>query len=216
MATSKGRPFGLPDLPGYRKSLRFAGVADRIYEQRSMPNISPLSVEEAPPETKAIYESFQRRLTIPHPPNFITTLGHSPSVAQATWTLVRDILVTGAIPRWKKEMILVAISKERGCRYCVAAHRACCRMLGVNPALLDSMVRDIDLVDDPGLRAILKFALKAARDPQSLAAEDFAMLRGYGLKEPEILELVAMAGLSVYINILADTTAMQVDEMFLE
>ena len=29
------------------------------------------------------------------------------------------------MPRWKKELIIVAISRERNCRYCEAAHAAC-------------------------------------------------------------------------------------------
>jgi AhpD family alkylhydroperoxidase len=36
-----------------------------------------------------------------------------------------------------KELMFVAISVDRGCRYCDAAHVACCRMLGVNPAVLE-------------------------------------------------------------------------------
>ena len=62
--------------------------------------------------------------------NFIKTQGHSArTAARATWDLVRGVLVSGQIPRWIKEMLFVAISKERKCQYCVAAHLACCRML---------------------------------------------------------------------------------------
>ena len=37
-----------------------------------------------------------------------------------------------------KEMMFVAISKNRDCRYCTAAHIACCRMLGANSKLLEN------------------------------------------------------------------------------
>ena len=45
----------------------------------------------------------------------------------------------------------MAISQDRNCRYCSAAHIACCRMLGVHPNVLESMVRNIDNHSDPKL-----------------------------------------------------------------
>ena len=50
--------------------------------------------------------------------------------------------------------------------------------------------------------------------PQSLVEEDFERLRGHGLKQSEIVEVIAMSALAVYANIIADATAMSSDEMF--
>ena len=102
-----------------------------------MPHIRPLLPENASPEVKDIYEDFGRRMGFPEPPNFIKTQGHSPSVAKGTWDLVRNVLVTGQIVRWIKELIFAAISKDRSCHYCG-------RTLGVEPELLDSLVRDVN------------------------------------------------------------------------
>ncbi len=41
-------------------------------------------------------------------------------------------------------MMFVAISKDRDCRYCTAAHIACCRMLGVKTDLIDILGRNLD------------------------------------------------------------------------
>src|SRR6187551_1449775 len=107
-----------------------------------MPHVPLLKTEKAPQEVKAIYEEFHRRMSFPSPPNFIMTQGHSPSAARGTWEVVRNVLVSGEIPRWTKEMMFVAISKDRGCHYCEAAHIACCRMLGVEPGTLESLVQN--------------------------------------------------------------------------
>lgn len=48
---------------------------------------------------------------LPSPPNFITTQGHSPTVAKASWELVGNVLVTDKIERWIKEMLFAAIQK---------------------------------------------------------------------------------------------------------
>src|SRR5689334_25403535 len=153
-------------------------------------------------------------MQFPSAPNFIMTQGHAPTVARGTWDLVRNVLVAGELPRWIKEMMFVAISSERNCGYCAAAHTACCQMLKVDPEWLELAAGDATAIPDAKLRDMLLFALRCARDPQSLAAGDYARLRSHGLSTEEILEIVGMAALAVYANILADATQMEADEMF--
>src|SRR6185369_17134816 len=179
-----------------------------------MPKIPILAPEDAPQATQTVYDEFFRRMSFPAPPNFIKTQGHSPTAARGTWELVQNVLVLGQLSRWKKEMVFVAISRDRDCRYCTAAHIACCRMLGVDPKLLESMVRDVTLIPDDALRDMVAFGVKCARDPQSLTDGDYKTLTDQGMSQAEIVELIAMSGLAVYANIMADATGMDADEMF--
>jgi uncharacterized peroxidase-related enzyme len=155
-------------------------------------------------------------MTFPVAPNFILTQGHSLTAASGTWGLVRNVLVQGKIPRWMKEMVFVAISKDRGCQYCAAAHIACCRMLGVKVEHLDALLRGAETLSNPRLREMVRFALKCSREPRRITRDDHAMLRQHGMDEAEIIELIAMSGLAVYANIMADATAMEADAMFAE
>jgi len=175
------------------------------------PHISVLPPNEASKESNAVYDEFHRRMQFPAPPNFIMTQGHSANVARGTWELVKNVLVTGHIERWKKEMIFVAISKERNCHYCFAAHVACCRMLGVD---IEQLVNDVQNVTDPVLRDMILFAMKCARDPQSLTVGDYDVVRKHGLSQAHIMELISMSALAVYANIIADATAMEPDKAF--
>ena len=168
-----------------------------------MPHVSPLQTDHAPQEVKTVYEDFHRRMSFPSAPNFIMTQGHSLVVARGTWDVVRNVLVSGEIPRWTKEMMFVAISKDRACRYCEAAHIACCRMLGVKPETLNQLVGDVNKLDDPKLRAMILFALKSSRDPQSLTDEDYETLRRHGLKQSEIVEIIGMSALAVTVVMVA-------------
>ena len=176
-----------------------------------MPHIPILPPDRASKDSKAVYDEFYRRMQFPAPPNFIMTQGHSPYVARGTWELVKNVLVGGEIERWKKEMIFVAISKERNCRYCLAAHIACCRMLGVD---VESTVGNVQALGDPALRDMILFAMKCARDPQALTSDDYNGLRKHGLSQTQIMELIGMAALAVYANIIADATAMEPDTIF--
>jgi uncharacterized peroxidase-related enzyme len=179
-----------------------------------MPHIDLIEPKDASEEMRALYVDFQRRMGFPAAPNFIKIQGHSLAAASGTWGLVQNVLVGGALPRTLKEMLFVAISVDRKCLYCGAAHLACCRMLGIDSESLERLGGDIDGIDPPKVRDIVKFGVKCARDPQSLSADDFQGLRAHGLRQSEIVELIAMSALAVYANILADATGMEADEMF--
>ena len=176
--------------------------------------IPTLELDDAPPEVRSLYADFQRRMGFPAAPNFIKAQGHSLAVARGTWGLVSNVLVGGVLPRTIKEMLFVAISHDRQCRYCDAAHVACCRMLGVDPATIAAVVEELDQVQPEATRAILAFGLKCARNPQSLEVGDFDSLRQVGLGDAEIVEVISMSALAVYANILADATAIPDDAMF--
>jgi uncharacterized peroxidase-related enzyme len=179
-----------------------------------MSKIPVLAPRDAAAEVQTVYADFQRRMGFPEAPNFITAQGHSPSVARGTWGLVQNVLIGGALPRTVKEMMFVAVSRDRSCRYCEAAHLACCRMLGVDPETMNELVNNVAILSPAKTRDLLAFAVKCARDPQSIGEEDFATLRGHGLSQEEIVEAIAMSALAVYANIMADATGVEDDVMF--
>ena len=179
-----------------------------------MPHIDIVEPDQANPDVRALYLDFQRRMGFPAPPNFIKVQGHSLAAASGSWGLVQHTLVGGVLPRTLKEMVFAAISADRDCQYCEAAHLACCRMLGVDETQLTKLVDNVEDIDPPKARAIIKFGVKCARAPQSLVEADFAELRTYGMRTAEIVELISMSALAVYANIVADATAVENDEMF--
>jgi uncharacterized peroxidase-related enzyme len=179
-----------------------------------LPHLSTLEPDSAPQEVVEVYRDFQRRMGFPAAPNFVKTQGHSLAAVRGSWGLVQNVLVGGLLPRTLKEMMFVAISRERQCRYCEAAHLACCRMLGVEPSALEDLLANVKDISPVKVRDIIAFGLKCASDPQSLTDEDFATLRGHGLGQSEIMEVIAMAALALYANTIADATGMPADDMF--
>lgn len=179
-----------------------------------MAHVPTLDAADASKEVVEVYNDFQRRMGFPVVPNFITTQGHSFAAVRGTWGALQNVLAAGTVPRTVKEMMLVAISHSRSCRYCEAAHLACCRMLGVEAPNLDALVSKVEGVSPPKTRAIILFGLKCAADPQALTEGDFDELRAHGLATSEVTEVIAMSALAVYINIIADATGVATDEMF--
>ncbi|MDM0117121.1 carboxymuconolactone decarboxylase family protein [Variovorax sp. J22R133] len=179
-----------------------------------MSHLEIVEPQKASEQVRALYLDFQRRMGFPSAPNFIMVQGHSLAAASGTWGLVQNTLVGGSLPRTLKEMVFAAISADRKCRYCEAAHLACCRMLGVDEVTLEKLSTNVEDVDPVKARDIIKFGIKCARDPQALTKFDFDHLRSHGLRESEIMELISMSALAVYANIVADATAVPPDEMF--
>lgn len=204
-------------MSGRRQTLGLKG-RDDAYPSKKETALSHISLCLPPAATQqavAVYQEFYISMGFSEAPNFILTQGHAPNIARGTLEAVRNVLVEGCIARWIKELMFVAISVDRNCMYCSAAHLACCRMLRVNPEWTDAVRRnDTTLISDPKLRTMIEFAVKCARNPQGLSAMDFSRLRSFGLQEPEILEIIGMAAFAVYANIMADATAMPADKMF--
>lgn len=177
----------------------------------------PIVSEQAAQEPVAeVLVDFRQKMGFPAAPNFIRAQAASPDVMRGTWGLVRNVLVEGRLPRTLKEMVFVAISRDRHCNYCEAAHVACCRMLGVDEDSIKALVEDNEYGIPERTRDIISFAVKCARDPQSLEVSDFDTLRSHGLGDPELTELIAMSGLAVYANTLADAIQVDPDPMFFE
>ena len=146
-----------------------------------MPHVETLEHANAPAEVRDVYSDFQRRMGFPAAPNFIKTQGHSLAVARGTWGLVQNVLVGGLLPRTLKEMMFSAISKDRKCRYCEAAHLACCRMLGVDPHTIEMLVSNLDGISPEKVRRDAGFdthLVKPVELNQLLNAIESAQPRG--------------------------------------
>jgi uncharacterized peroxidase-related enzyme len=179
------------------------------------PHIRSASSEQLLTKSRSVYDEFHKKdMSCSRPSKFHHDAGHSPTVARGTWELVRNVLVAEKSLAGSKEMIFVAISQDRNCGYCRAAHIACCRMLGVKPELLDELVRDYKSITDLKVRDTILFAVKCSKNPQSLTEADYDKLREFGYKQSEIVELIAMSAFAVYANIIADATSTEPDKMF--
>ncbi|MGJ7580752.1 carboxymuconolactone decarboxylase family protein [Variovorax sp. RHLX14] len=176
---------------------------------------STLSIpQEFSEETEQVFGDFQRGMGFPMTPNFMKMHGHSAAATKGTWGLLQGTLLSGNLPRALKEMLIAAISHDRKCMYCEAAHLACCRSLGIDSETLQALVENVEHLAPEKVRDIILFAVKCARDPQGMTSEDYASLHRHGLNDEDVMELISVTGLAVYLNIVADATGVTPDDMF--
>jgi uncharacterized peroxidase-related enzyme len=145
-------------------------------------------------------------------PNFLKTLANSDAVLEGTWSVYRNVSTRGSISEVLKEMMFVAISAAKKCVYCEAAHLAFCRILKVDAETCNNLVNNLDALRPDRTRDIVRFAVKTGTDPKSLTDADYDTLKRHGIKEEEIIEIVAMAAFAVYAITVADALQLEVDK----
>lgn len=146
------------------------------------------------------------------PNNLCTAISERPDLLSTLMHFVKGTIASGELPPTLKQMIAMTIAMQNDCRYCAVAHTGALESMGVPENVIKSCASDPDLSElPPPQRAILKFALKAARDPKAINKEEIQTLKDYGLSEGEILEVVFMIGYAVLTDTLADVTGVIVD-----
>ena len=156
-----------------------------------------------PEDIKAIYET--NRAKIGFVPNVFRAYAKRPEHFRAFMDY-HDVLMKGAggLSRVEREAIVVAISAENLCQYCVTAHGAALRILGKDPILADQIAinwRTADLT--PRLRAILEFA-SAVNEPGFFASDsDVEQMQAQGFSDNDIWDIAAIAAFFGFSNRMA-------------
>lgn len=146
------------------------------------------------------------------PIHWCTSQGTRPDILAATWALTKGILVEGQLPGTLKQLIAMTISVQSSCRYCTVTHSGALQAMGVDKAMVERAAADPALSDfPPAYRAAVAFALKAARDPNSITDADHDALRDAGWSDAEIMEVAMMAAFTRFINTWADVSGIPVD-----
>lgn len=171
-----------------------------------------LTEHQAEGATKRVYNEILKVKHLRKLPHFFQTLANSTPVLQGTWSVYRDVSTRGLVSEALKEMIFVAISAATDCEYCEAAHLAFCRILKVDAETCKNLVHNIDALTPPRTRDIVRFAVKAGTEPKSLVKADYDLLRGNGLSDEEIIEIVAMSAFARYAITVAEALKLDVDQ----
>ena len=92
-----------------------------------MATVPLLSDEEAPAESRAVFEAVRAARGTDYVNNFWRALAHDPALLRATWERLSAVMGPGALDPLVKEMVYLAVSTANGCSYCVHSHTAAAR-----------------------------------------------------------------------------------------
>ena len=105
----------------------------------------------------------------------------------------------------------IAVSQANSCQYCTAAF---CTILNYGLGADEGQTQEFlkegsDAIDDPRTKTIVEFALKVNADAHAITDEDIEGLRGIGLGDKGIVQLVHLVSDFASYNRL--NTALQTD-----
>jgi uncharacterized peroxidase-related enzyme len=149
-------------------------------------------------------------------PNVFLALAHRPDEFRAFFAY-HDALMEreGGLSKADREMIVVAVSAENDCHYCVIAHGAILRIRAKNPHVADQVAINYRKADITARqRAMLDFALKVTTHSRAVDDGDYEALRAQGFTEDDIWDIAGIAAFFGMSNRLANTMSMRPNDAF--
>ena len=136
--------------------------------------------------------------------NLFGALAESP-VAVTAYKALGDLFEQSSFTPAERQLLLLAISAENGCEYCVAAHSAGAKMATLDDQAIEA-VRGGTPIADARLATLRDFALAVVRQRGWVADDAVAGFLASGFTKAQVLEVivaVAFKTISNYTNHIA-------------
>ncbi len=160
-----------------------------------MPRLKTIETSDAEPKAKTLLESAQKKMGMT--PNMLRTMANSPAVLEAYLGFSGALGKSSLSPKLR-EQIALTVSELNECRYCLSAHTAMGRMVGLS----DEEVADSRHGASPDRKteAVLQFARKVVTERGWVSDDDMAAVRAAGTSDGEIAEIVATVSFNIFTN----------------
>ena len=160
-----------------------------------MPRLKAVDPSTAVGEAKALLDGVQGKFGATS--NMLRTMANSPTVLMA-YLNFESALAKGNLPAKLLEQIALTVAEANTCEYCLAAHTAIGRAVGLSEeAILDSRRGESP---DSKEAAALQFARKPVAKRGWGSDQDLARLRHVGYSEGDIAEIIANMALHLFTN----------------
>jgi len=169
-----------------------------------------LSQENAPESARPLLNKAEEKYGFV--PNILGVMANSPALLEAYMSL-SQIFEKTDFSAAEKQTVLLAVSRENGCDYCMAAHSGIAKMQGVDEAVIQAINNGDQLPDDK-LDALFKFTQAMVDKRGRPSDDDLQAFFDAGYSEAQVQDVIVGIGmktLSNYNNHIADTP---VDEQF--
>jgi uncharacterized peroxidase-related enzyme len=171
----------------------------------------PLPETTEQKETLEVFKDIEA--TFVRVPNLFRAYALYPPLLAANWGKFKALMAQrGQLDPRVKETIALLVSQDNGCAYCIAAHTAGLKSLGLSEAAIKSIKEDLDATEfSPKEKALITFARQANRAPLQISDEMFAHLRRVGTSDEEIIETLGVMELYTAFNKFLDALHIDID-----
>jgi uncharacterized peroxidase-related enzyme len=169
------------------------------------------TAETAPEESKPILDQVQQKYGFT--PNLLGVLAEAPAAAKG-YAVVAQAFEGSSLSPVEQQVVLLSVSFENECRYCMAAHSTVAGMVDMPEDVLEALRSGTKILSDPKLEALRATTRKLVGKRGWLEDSEVRAFLDAGYTKGQLLEIlvgVAQKTISNYTNHLAKTP---VDEQF--
>ncbi len=175
-----------------------------------MARIIPPEAKEASRGTEVVLKEIKEAFGMV--PNLFKTYTHYPPLLEANWNKVKALMLRGNLRRKVKETIAYLVSKDNSCAYCVAAHSAALRSIGISTEEIRTIGESVEKADfSLKEKALIGFVRKANLSPLKISEDEFQSLRQTGASDADIVEALGVMELFTAFNKFLDSLQVDID-----
>jgi uncharacterized peroxidase-related enzyme len=166
--------------------------------------LSPLTIDNAPAASRPGLEAVRRQLGFI--PNLFATFAESPTLLSG-YLALDGAFSKGSLSAVERQIVLIAVSAENDCEYCVAAHSTVAGMLRASAALVQA-IREGAPTNDSRIDALVSFVRTTVRTRGNVPDGTVEAFLAHGFTKDQLGEVMLGIGLktiSNYFNAVAGT-----------
>ncbi|WP_213805562.1 carboxymuconolactone decarboxylase family protein [Granulicella sp. dw_53] len=171
-----------------------------------MSRLQPIDPSTATGKAKELLDAVKGKLGLV--PNMTRVMAVSPAVLES-YLGFSGALAGGLLDAKTREQLALLTAQENHCDYCLSAHTAIGKMVGLNHEQIVAS-REGD-GGDPKTTAGLTFAKRVLETKGQILVADLVAVRGAGFSEGEIAEVIAHVALNVFTNYFNVATNVDID-----
>jgi len=180
--------------------------------QKTRLQLKPKTQEDAGNGAKEVLE--KAKTTLGFIPNLYANLANSPSSLSTYFYGYSQFREKSGFTPAEQEVVLLTISRENGCRYCVAAHSMVADKMSGTPPQAVAAIRGGGVIEDAKLSALSRFARQMVLSrglPLEYEVKEFLQS---GYKEEHILEIVLAIAIKTISNYTSHLFDIPIDPAF--
>ncbi len=169
---------------------------------------------ELPADIREVYDKNREKLGFV--PNVFRAYAKRPDHFRA-FMQYHDVLMKtpGGLSRVEREAIVVAVSSENRCQYCMVAHGAALRVLSKDPVLAEQIANNWRTAElSPRMRAMLGFAARVNEPGFAASEHEIDQLHLAGFSQDDIWDIGAIASFFGFSNRMAGLMDMRPNAEF--
>jgi len=171
-----------------------------------MQRIAAVDPAQATGKAKELLDGVQSKLGIT--PNLMKTLASAPAALDA-YLSFGAALGTGYLDAKFREQIALTVAQANSCEYCLSAHSAIGKMVGLKPDEISNSREAYSA--DAKAEAGLQFAQALVIERGEVDDRTLARIRAAGYSDGEITEIVANVAINIFTNYFNHVARTEVD-----